>query len=341
MRTILKRAAWVVLSLTILFSFPPRVFCQAAGSLSDERALSLQEYIAELDRCSAILNSPQHDPAAFRELRATLPAQWVVQAGEQHYTVGTGWLSNALAALASNTHEDNPLLIETWQKLAALRSAAERLEEPTPAYASGLPQARLDRILSAREFQGVRGPSWFDVLKARVYDWIWRQIERFLKRFGISRSIGGMIAWILIGLSVLLMVFWVVRFFIRGAAQPEMDLEGASRPGKDWRDWLRAARTAAERGDYRAAIHAAYWAAVARLEESNLLPQDRSRTPRESLRLIRRESAEYAPLAQLTRRFELVWYGYRSATETDWGDAIQQLEKLGCLPSSTPAIAAS
>ncbi len=78
-----------------------------------------------------------------------------------------------------------------------------------------------------------------------------------------------------------------------------------------------------------------------RLEEVHRLPQDRARTPREALRLIRRESADYAPLAQLTRRFELVWYGYRAATETDWSDAMEQLEKLGCLPSSMPAIAAS
>jgi hypothetical protein len=104
---------------------------------------------------------------------------------------------------------------------------------------------------------------------------------------------------------------------------------------------MREARAAAERGDYRAAIHAAYWAAVARLEETKSLPEDRSRTPRESLRLIRRENPAYAPLSQLTRRFELVWYGYRAATAADWTDAMQQLEALGCQRSSTPVISAS
>ena len=91
----------------------------------------------------------------------------------------------------------------------------------------------------------------------------------------------------------------------------------------------------------RAAIHAAYWAAIVRMEETKSLPEDRSRTPRESLRLIQKESADYPPLVRLTERFELVWYGYRSATDADWSDAMQQLETLGCLRSSTAAISGS
>jgi len=76
------------------------------------------------------------------------------------------------------------------------------------------------------------------------------------------------------------------------------------------------------------------------LEEAKVLTEDRSRTPRESLRLIQ-ESAEHAALSQLTRRFELVWYGYRPAGSADWNEAVRQLETLGCLGSSTPAISAS
>lgn len=337
----LKRAPLVVSSLAFLVSLLAPVFAQNSNSSPADRTLSLQEYIAELDRCSMILNGARHDPSDFRQLSATLPRQWVIQAGEQRFTVSTDWLSNALAILATNPRPGNPLLAATTEKLAALRSAAEGFETPTREEDAGQARARLNRILSAKEFQGARGPSWFDIWKARLYDWIWRQLEKLLKRVGISRSIGATIAWILVAVCVLVLVFWLVRFLMRGGAQTEMDLEGASRPGKDWRDWLRAARAAAEQRDYRSAIHAAYWAAVARLEETNRLPQDRSRTPRESLRLIRRETAEYAPLARLTGRFELVWYGYRSASEADWGDAIQQLERLGCLPSSTPAIAAS
>ena len=110
---------------------------------------------------------------------------------------------------------------------------------------------------------------------------------------------------------------------IATASRSQIDLRGAAPPGGDWRHWAAEARTAAERADYRTAIHAAYWTAVARLEENHLLHEDRSRTPRESLRLIEAANAAYAPLSHLTRRFELNWYGYRVATSNDWADAIR------------------
>jgi hypothetical protein len=330
--------------LATLVLFPAASFCQAAASSpSNGQALSVREYVAELDRCSAVLNGSQRDGVAIRQLREELPSEWTVKDGSQTFTVKTGWLAGALAVFESNAKPGTPVVKEARERLAALRQTAEGLADSSRRSTPDLTKSRaqLDHILNTKEFQsGAHGPSWLDTLKARIYSWIWDHLEKLFKHIGVSRSISSMIAWILVAVSFLVLAFWAVRFFVRGSA-PGMDIKGASRPGHDWRDWLREARGAAERGDYRAAIHAAYWAAVARLEDTNLLPQDRSRTPRESLRLIRQESAEYAPLAQLTRRFELVWYGYRVATATDWGDAMEQLERLGCLRSSTPAIAAS
>ncbi len=335
----MKRAAWLFLSFILLAWVAPAALSQSGAAST--RPLTLQEYISELDRCSAVLNKHQSDPAAFRNLRATLLAQWTVADSGQTYTISTDWLTGALVALRTDTPANNALLTGARQRLAALRAAAGNLEEQSRSASLQESRAQLDRILSAKEFQNGHGPSWFDLLKARIWDWIGRKIDWILGHFRHGRTIGNVIAWTVIALAALLLALWAVRASLRGGKQTEMDLGGAARPEGGWRDWLRNARAAAERGDYRAAIHAAYWAGVMRLEEVHRLPQDRARTPREALRLIRRESAEYAPLAQLTRRFELVWYGYRSATETDWSDAIEQLEKLGCLPSSMPATAAS
>jgi len=116
----------------------------------------------------------------------------------------------------------------------------------------------------------------------------------------------------------------------RGSEASEIDLAGAQTPGLDWHQWLGRAREAAVRGDYRQAIFAAYWTGVTRLEETKLVPQDESQTPREILRLLKRDRTEYAPLARLTRTFELVWYGHRDATASEWQDALQQLDKIGC-----------
>lgn len=335
----MKRAARFGLLLLLAVAGGACAATARSSGAASAKPLTLHEYISELDRCSAVLKNRQSDPAALRELRGTLPAQWTVAGDGQTYTIQTGWLTSALGALRGDTPAKNPLLEQTQQRLAALRTAAEGMEEP-PASNLQETRAKLDRILSAREFQGQAGPSRFDILKARIYDWIGKQLDRIFGHFRHGREIGNVIAWSLIVLAALLLAYWVVRS-LRGGAQTAMGLEPGARPEGGWRDWLRNARAAAERGDYRAAIHAAYWSGVLRLEEVHHLPPDRARTPRESLRLIRRESEDYAPLAQLTRRFELVWYGYRAATEADWSDAMAQLEKLGCLPSSMPAIAAS
>jgi hypothetical protein len=264
-----------------------------------------------------------------------------VNDGENHYAVATPWLTGPLESIEKNPAASKDALAQLRQKLDAYREAARALETPTASQSLAQSRSKLNAILSAREFQGQQGPSWFDALKARVWSWIVRQFVRIFGGIGRAKSIGNIVAWTVIVLACMLLLFWTVRYLMRAGSRSEMDLSGATPLNRDWHRWLREARAAAERGEYRAAIHAAYWAAIVRMEETNSLPEDRSRTPRESLRLIRKESVEYAPLLQLTRRFELVWYGYRSATAADWGDAVQQLETLGCLRSSTPAISGS
>jgi len=318
------------------------VHAQSASVSGAAPELSLPEYISELDRCSQTLARAAVDQvtegvterSVLRDLRASLPPVWKVREGGASYSVDTSWLADDLAAIAINPSAQQQRLVATKQRLAALRESAEALEAETSRdqarqndarQNSAQARAKLDGILRAKEFQGEHGPSWPDVLKARFYDWLGRQLNKLhLPR---SAAFGNTIAWTVIALAVGLVALWAVRNLVRGRSQ-DINLRGAAAPGRDWRYWLREARSAAERRDYRAAIHAAYWAGVARLEEASLLPEDRSRTPRESLRLVSRERPEYTPLAALTRSFELVWYGYRAATETDWNNAMQQLEQL-------------
>ncbi len=318
-----------VLLIAIFSAWPPATFGQSSNSAAPQ-SLSLQEYIAELDRCSAVLNSSPVDPAAVRKLHATLPASWTVTTANARYTIDMAWLSAGLAGIEENPDAKSQALAQTREKLETYRQDAHALADAMETHrGTAQPRARLNAILSAREFSGQQGPTWLDVEKQKIRDWIYRQIEKIFGHVR-ARSIGNIVAWSLVTLAGLLLLFWTLRFLMRERQGSEMDLSGATPIGRDWRRWLREAREAAGRGDYRAAIHAAYWAAIVRMEETKSLPEDRSRTPRESLKLIDRGSAAYAPLSQLTRRFELVWYGYRAATAADWDDAAQQLETLGC-----------
>jgi Domain of unknown function (DUF4129) len=331
----------LILSLTILVFSPPGASAQSKITSSASQQLNLQEYTAQLDHSLDVVVRSAHDPAALNALRMSLPAKWRVKVGDQDFSVETDWLTDDLARAEKDQSTSDPAMKDAQQKLTAYRDAARAMDRQAASQDLDRSRTKLNEILAAKEFQTVRAPSWFDALRARFYAWIGRQLEKLFGHIRSPKSIGNIVAWTVITLAALLLLLWAVRASIRGGSRPEMDLRGASKTGQDWPYWLRQARDAAARRDYRAAIHAAYWAAVARLEETNSLPEDRSRTPRESLRLIRKENAAYAPLSQLTRRFELVWYGYHSATDADWSDAMQQLETLGCLPSSTPAISGS
>lgn len=301
--------------------------------------MTLPQYIAELRMASDVLDG--QSVAKIREFRAALPAEWVVQTGAQSLNVKTDWLASALSLEENASEAGKDRVRQARQHLAALREAAEGLAAPEATLDLAQSRAQTDRILRDAEFQGSHELSWLDSLKARVNGWISRQLHRIFGHMGISAGVGSGIAWILVTAVFLLLAFWTVRSLMGAASRSEMDLRGTARAGQDWRYWASEARTAAERGDYRSAIHAAYWTAVARLEENQLLPEDRSRTPRESLREIKPVNAAYAPLLDLTRRLELTWYGYRAATADDWNDAMQQLEILGCLRSSTVATAGS
>jgi Domain of unknown function (DUF4129) len=330
-----------VLLLLIAGIFPLALRSRPADLPATGKEISLQEYIAELRAATVALDDGS--PTTIHNFRLSLPSEWIVTMDNQSISVKTDWLVTALfieesQSPAASNHEQ---VRQARQRLNALRESAEALLAPPAGADLAQAHGQVDRILRGREFQGSHEPSWLDKFKARVYAWISRQLEKLFGRMGISTSVGNTIAWILVTIIGLLLTFWVVRSMLAAAARSELDLQDAAPAGHDWRYWANVARSAAGRGDYRAAIHAAYWTAVAQLEENRLLPGDRSRTPRESLGLLERGSAAYAPMAHLTRRFELTWYGYRAATSADWNDAVKHLEAIECLRTSTRAIASS
>lgn len=329
----------LTLPLLIAGAFPSALWGRPADSNSPNKGIGLQEYITELRVATTALDGGS--PTTIHDFRTSLPSEWVVQIDGQSMRVETDWLATALSIKENAPMASTDRLRQARQRLAALRETAEALLAPPAGAELGQARAQADRILRDREFQGSHEPTWLDKRKARVRVWISRHLDKLFGRMGISASVGNTIAWTLVSLVALLLAFWAVRSMIAAAARSELDLRGATPAGQDWRYWASEARASAERGDFRSAIHAAYWTAVAQLEENHVFPGDRSRTPRESLRLLQGGNAAYGPLAHLTRRFELTWYGYKAATSADWDDAMKQLETLECLRSSTRAIASS
>lgn len=304
-----------------------------AGSLAAQESpasappMTLEEYLAELDLWAEKLPAmdPQHDD--LRTLRQSLPKSWPVQSGDATIEVSTAWLDSALDDLHKRPSHRDQILKNAIARLDILRAEARALLETNAAPDSGTARSKLDEILSRREF-ALRQPNWWDRFRARFNRWFQEQVLQRI--FRPMPWLSTVLGWSAVALLFVLLVWWVKRYLRTASSAFSLPRSADFPEGKDWRTWLRNARDAAARNDYREATRCAYWAGIARLGEASLWLPDSSRTPREYLRLLPVGHEFAPPLSDLTRRFERIWYGYAEARAADFDEAIAQLEKLGC-----------
>ena len=304
----------------------------ASAVFSQSEPLSLAQYVSQVDHYRQTLHDSAGDPASLHSLRASLPARWVVNSQGQQFSVSTDWLRDEIGQVENQPSLKHYLLRQAEQRLQLMADSARELAMQSSAGDPDAIHLQLGKILNSREFRDTapRSPTALDRLRARIRRWFDRLLERVFGQVHLGSTSRSLIAWAVITLVALLLMYGAVRYTLGGSDSTGIDYSRVAVPGLAWHQWLGRAREAAERGDYRLAIHAAYWTGVTRLEETKLVPQDESQTPREILRLLRREQGEYTPLARLTKNFELVWYGRRAATAAEWQDALQQLDKIGC-----------
>ncbi len=307
-------------------------FGRAQRPLSDTPPSSAASYdtasfVAELHRLAAVLkkNPSTNEMVALRD---SLPRRWTVATPEFTCSVSTEPLRNELTSLSAA------------KALAWVNHIAAEVQASSSPQTSS-PQARseLDRILARPEFAAVRPPSAWDLLRERIAVWVGSALLWLFS--GLDRyPIGGKILYwvILLGVAACI-ALGLFRFLARrdrmAALPPSVPLPAS----RTWQEWVRAAREAASRGDFREAVHSAYWAGIARLEDAGIVPQDRNKTPREYLRLVAEplpgelapQLAPREPLADLTSRLERVWYANRGASPEDFHESLRQLEALGCL----------
>lgn len=344
----LRRSIFVCAFLVslILLSSAPAICARALPPQAEAKdarkntALTLAAYADQLKQISEQISGVKFQSAKILQLRRSLPAAWNVNAPGQRFQISTRWLDSALANLQMQPKNADELAREIKIHLGELREAAMEMENPAATVSAAEARARLKEILARREFQGIAGPTALQLFEQRVERWLFGIIESLLKRLHISAKMGNRLAWGFITLVFLLIVYWAYRTLSARTRAIEMPSAEGAMPETS-RQWVSEALAAADRGEYREAIHCGYWAAIARLEDLKLLARERSRTPRESLRLLRAHSEERGALENLTTRFELVWYGCRTASADDWSGAKLQLEKFGCLRASTRPIANS
>jgi uncharacterized protein DUF4129 len=296
--------AAMFLLVTLLFIVP---FARAAS-------ISLSEYRQQLQGLSEKLEALQSSPEKSGELLSEIPDHVSVATAAGEISVNYKALKDNLAAIPGAEEQKRP---------AMLRQVQSYVQELTSTH------RKLDAILAQREFRRVQTPSPKDTLLARIYRWLSRHL-RFSVRGGEFNWMR-LLIYMLIGAAVILLAIWTLRRLRR--PQEELaprEIIPFAPSARGWRTWLAEARALAQQQDWRNAIHLAYWAGISYLEEHGAWKPNRARTPREYLRLIGSRATQYPVLAALTRKLEVVWYGYGRAAEADFQETLGQLEKLGC-----------
>ncbi len=331
--------ALLALSLLSSQSAPARTQAPAApaGPAASGVEYDPTSLATELRRLHDELAASASDIERIRALRLSLPDRWIVKTADARFEIPAEPLRTRLFLAEQDAKQREAKTNEalTWlADLAAQSSAATASGGPDLARA----RPALNAILSRPEFAAVRPPNWWDLQRRRIAMWVARGLDRLFRMMARHPYTGHFLFWLGIVAAVGWLAYWIMRRWLAVAQREELVIGAAPRPVRTWQEWVRAARAAAGRSDYREAIHSAYWAGISRLEEAGAWPPDRTRTPREYLRLLAESEAPLAPvhgprrtaLTALTARLERVWYGYRAATEADYRDSLAQLEALGC-----------
>jgi hypothetical protein len=293
---------------------------------TDGDVYNLASFSAELGRLDKSLQG-KPSAAAIEGIRKSLPVTWTVSSSEHTYSISTKPLQDRL--------DSNSLVkAETWIEQVQVEVEASKRNTTS----SGIARAELDKILAGPRFQGVRPPSALDLYRQRIAAWIGRLLARLFGNIARHPIGAKILFWVVLTGGVAFIALWLFRYVSSQDRMNALMPASSTVTSRSWQEWIRTARQAAARGDLREAVHAAYWAGITRLQETGTLPRDRTKTPREYLRMVNvmgadtpGQQANYSePLAKLTSRFERIWYANRAADPEDFNDSLRQLEALGC-----------
>jgi hypothetical protein len=296
-------------------------FLYSATQLPCASAAQLRALLVQLGQ-----RSGQPD-VSFAELADTVPPQCDFSDGGHTFHLSNFELRRELRDLGAKPEARAARLKlfqdDVRQRLNGLDAYA-RTVDPTA-------QPKLQAIMRQREFRQVGRQDATELLKEWAYRLLAKLLSRIFKdpsRVLLSSKI---LAWTL-GILVAVFILWKLYCWAMRERPPEAVREVIpfAPSAKGWRDWLREARAAVERGELREAVHAAYWAAISHLETSGAWRPDRARTPREYLRLMKQSDPARPLLADITRDFEVVWYGNRPPALPEWESFLDKVERIGC-----------
>ena len=317
--------------------FDPEVLqLQVSQSIVPRDIRSVQAGLAQIQNASP---AGPVSPESIVSLEANLPPEWTVETPKRKYQVSTAQLRVLLDQAVKDPSQRFVRIDEARVWVDELASELSDYDSADDSRDAGA-RATLGRILAQGEFRTDYTLSAWERLQQRARAWAWQMITRLLRGLGGHPLAARMLFWVLLLGAASILALLLFRSWIRQAQMAELHAPAVSVVTQTWQDWIRAARFAADRADFREAIHALYWAGIVCLENSCVIPYDPCRTPRERLRQLSGvigaapgsgdDAAFPDRLRTLTFNLERTWYGSGPATRQDFLDSLRLVEELGC-----------
>lgn len=310
--------------LAILFTL--LIVSRCAFSAPQLPCQSAAEYRALLD----YVTQRSGDPAAsLPALTDAIPQECIFTDAGHPFRISNLELQKSLRQIANESDVDArggdlKALQDRLRQRSLRLDGYEQSVDPTA-------KPKLQQILQRREFRRVGAQDASAILK----EWAMRFLTQLFSKIGkdprpfllgvkivvysVCVLVGGLILWKLYR--------WAMREAPPEAVREVIPFAPSAR---NWRVWLSDARAAAAKGELREAVHSSYWAAISYLESKGTWRPDRARTPREYLRLIAQTSPTRPLLADITREFEVIWYGNHSPSVDECESFLAKVEQIGC-----------
>ncbi len=331
----------VLIAVAIAFvALPGKTSAQNADVLkgaAQSAAVSPATFAAELRQLDDRLASRTISAKQLAAVRASIPDSWEIDTPERHYSISSRQLISMLRIAENNAdlRAEQVSAARAW-----LTDFSQQVEaySDQPGNQGTSARAKTEQILSRREFAGVGKVDPRSLLRRKINEWLYRFFSWLFGRIGRHPIATETFFWLIVAGLVVWLSMTLFRYWLSGAKMESIEKISTVAFHRPWQEWIRAAREAAARGDFREAVHSTYWAGVSRLETLGALEPDPARTPRESLRVLSDPAGEgmhataqqRESLTALTSCLERVWYGHRAAGVNEFQDCLRQAEELGC-----------
>lgn len=332
--------AWLLLGTLCLLT----VVSPAATSFDDYAGRVAQAARQTAELANGAGRDEAAHKAALKTITELLPATEKISRGGELVHVDNSWLHQAISNLK---WDDGGTRSAQLSDLAARLGALERRlsEAASQADARGSAEsadarARLEQILAREEYQ----------LEANqdsvIRGWV-RKIQEAIDRFLLwlftrsgpatapSAGTVRLLRYAILAVTAVALLFGLTmllrRFRLSALKRKKVEPEEAREvlgehidAALTADDLLREAAEMARKGEFRLAIRRAYIALLCDLEQRGQLKLNRAKTNNDYLRELEPDAKTHRPVAQMTTRYERVWYGRGEATLEDYAGFIDR-----------------